>query len=331
VVDEKSNGGVGDAAREKDLEWPPGPYESTSEAAVTSVPSMRVVHCPDENCKALNPTKLLFCWKCGTSMVQGEEAAPPWSLRRALRLEKAPLRAGERARPNKPFLSKNPITLLRAGLVVLAVLLLVGALVIGAVKAWDWTQPRAVGWYASAREALFPRFHPVHVSSVNPTLTSHGKELKHPALDAFDRSLSTYWQSNTARHIWDKIRVNFKPPAKEINEITVFAGDPTATTIVPRAIQMTFYRWEPRPSQNPRCNAHRKGPHFPQRLRERGAFCVVGIAKQFPLLNTPTEQRFSTGTETNIGQIVITVRGAHRTAKKNAKTALTEVEFYDKH
>ena len=329
-ADGQTNGEVVATTPPGDLEWPPGPYEATPEPNGTAAPSLRVVHCPNDKCKALNPTKLLFCWKCGTPMAQGEEATLPWSLRRALRLEKPPLRAGERARPHKSFISEDPLTLLRAGLVVLGVLLLVSALVIGAIKAWGPSQHRVARWYGVSREAVFPRFKPVHPSSVNPPRT---KDPLHPAAAAFDRNLSTFWQSTTKRRVWDRIRVNFKPPAQHIDEVAVFAGDPTAATIVPRTLQMTFYTWQPHPSLDPtECRSQPDPPHFPRRVpAEAGAFCVTGIARQFALLNTPAEQRFSTGHQVSIGQIVITIRGVHRTDNPKAKAALTDVEFFDKH
>jgi hypothetical protein len=319
-------------ARAADFEWPPGPYHATHEPAVLSTSALRVVHCPNDKCKALNPARLLFCWRCDTPMIQGEEAGEPWRWRRVLRLEKPPLRAGERQRPRGPFISKDPRTLVRAGLIVLGLLVVLGALVIGAIKGWDAADKHASRWFGSAREALFPRFDPMSPSSVNPPRKKKdGKEIPHPAADAFDSNLSTYWQSTTPRQVWDRIRVNFKPAAKEINEVAVFAGDPTAKTIVPRSLQMTFYRWEPHPELHPdQCKVSRHLPPFPP-LREQGAFCVTGIAQQFPLVNTPSEQRFSTGTQRDIGQVVITIRGVHRTDNPKAKAALTDIEFFNKH
>jgi hypothetical protein len=328
-TDETTNGGATTGTTEQEHEWPPGPYQSTGEPTVARpAASMRVVHCPNEECQALNPTTLLFCWKCESSMARGAEAQPPWSLKRALRLEKPPLRAGERERARR-----KDGRILRLALAVAAVLLVLAALVIGAVKAWGPAEAHAAHWYNASREALFPRFDPVYPSSVNPP---RAKSPAHPAADAFDRNLSTYWQSTTPRQIWDKIRVNFNPAAKEIDEVSIFAGDPTATTIVPEAIQMTFYRWEPHPSQHPDTCKVRPGVSFKRPGRqsgqqERGVFCVTGIAKQFDLVNTPTEQRFSTGKQHDIAQVVITIRGVHRADNPKAKAALTDVEFFAKH
>jgi hypothetical protein len=327
-TDERRSGGVA-TIEATEHEWPPGPYVSTREPAVaTAATSIRVVPCPNEECRALNPTTLLLCWRCQNPMTRGIEAEPPWSLRRALRLEKPPLHAGERERPRWSPIGKDGRTL-RTVLAVLAILLVLTALVLGAVKAWGPAEAQAARWYGSSREALFPRFEPVYPSSVNPPRRTHAA---HPAADAFDRNLSTYWQSTTPRQVWDKIRANFNPAAKEIDEVSVFAGDPTATTIVPESIQITFYRWEPRPSQHPdtcKVPSNRRG--LPAGRPEHGAFCVTGIAKQFNLVNTPAEQRFSTGAQRDIGQVVITIRGVHRADNPKAKAALTDIEFFAKH
>jgi hypothetical protein len=282
---------------------------------------MRVVHCPNEECRAVNPTTLLLCWRCESPMVRGTEARPSWSLRRALRLEKPPLRAGERERPRRPLIGKDGRTL-RTSLVVLGILLLLAGLILAAVKAWGPAEAHAAHWYSSSREALFPRFDPVAPSSVNPPRTSKLSNPAHPPADAFDRNLSTYWQSTTPRNAPDKIRVSFNQAAKEIDEVSIFAGDPTGTTIVPQSIQMTFYRWDPHFG----CK-----PNLPENRQQRGKFCVTGIAKEFNLVNTPTEQRFSTGKQRDVGQVVITIRGVHRADNPKARAALTDVEFFAKH
>jgi hypothetical protein len=316
-TDEKTNGGEA-TIETTEHEWPPGPYQSTREPAVgKAATSMRVVHCPNEACQALNPATLLFCWKCESPMAQGVQAKPRWSLRRALRLEKPPLRAGERERSRRPLIGREGP--LRAALVVLAILLVLAALVLGAVKGWGPARAQAVRWFNSSRTALFPRFEPVYPSSVNPPRRT---DPAHPPADAFDRNLSTYWQSKTKRQVWDKIRVSFNPAAKQIDEVSVYAGDPTGTTVVPESLQMTFYRWEPHPNQ------HRDTCKTPSNV---GEFCVVGVPKEFNLVNTPTEQRFSTGTQRDIGEVVITIRGVHRSDNPTAKAALTDVEFWAKH
>jgi hypothetical protein len=329
--DGEPNGATVDATAASESEWPPGPYEPTSEPVPTSKISMRLVHCRNEECKALNPETLVFCWKCGTPMAHGEEAQPPWSLRRFLRLEKQPLPAGEREYPTKPFFSKDPRSLLRLGLIVAAVLVLGAALVIGAIKALGPAWEQASRGYGASRMALFPRFEPVHPSSVNPPVTAKSVNRRHPPRDAFDRNLSTYWQSTTARHVPDLIRVTFKPPAHHIEEVVIFAGDPTATTIVPASIQMTFYRWEQNPSKHDKeCERPRHRTYFPERLVEPGSVCVKEIVKPFKLENTPTGQRFNTGRQENVSLVVVTIVGVHRSDNPNAKAAITDIEYFDK-
>jgi hypothetical protein len=261
-------------------------------------------------------------------MVRGVETKPRRSLKRTLRLEKDPLPAGDRERV------RRPVTL-RTALVVLGILLLLAALVVGAVKAWGPTEAHAAHWYDSSREALFPEFDPVAPSSVNPSRRSKLSNPAHPPADAFDSNLSTYWQSTTARDAPDKIRVNFKQAANEIDEVAIFAGDPTGTTIVPKSIQMTFFRWQPRQRRYPgSCKPNKWGnligPRVPEGQTAHGVFCVIDI-KRFDLVNTPTEQRFSTGKQTDVGQITITIRGVHRADNPKAKAAMTDVEFFTKH
>jgi hypothetical protein len=126
--------------------------------------------------------------------------------------------------------------------------------------------------------------------------------------------------------------------------MTVFGGDPTATTIVPRALQVTFYSWVQHPGgDQSRCTTPRYSGYvhtYPARLRlplpppprrELGEFCVLEVGKVFNLLNTPTEQRFSTGKLLNVAQAVITIRGVHRQDNPKAKAAITDIEFFQKH
>jgi len=314
-------------------EWPPGPYQALHEGARPERQSLRVVHCPNDKCKALNPSRLLVCWRCGTAMIQGEQAKAAGVRRRRwwlfFRQERAPLQAGQREYPEEPFISRDPKVLLRAGVIVAGVLLLLSALIIGVVKAWDPATAKAAHGYGWTREKLFPRFSPHHPSSVWPPRVKRNPKtgrldaVRHPASDAFDRNLSTYWQSVTPRAKWDNLRVNFKPAVDQFTDVSVFAGDPTATTIVPRALQLTFYRWEPHLT----CNGD--FPHFP--VRVRGTFCVIGRPTIVQLQNTPTEQRFTLGLYQDVAQIVVTVRGTHRTNKPKAKAAITDIEFFDRH
>ena len=341
-TDGEPDGETAASTAASESEWPPGPYEPTSEPADTSGVSMRVVHCPNEECKALNPATLDLCWKCKTPIAQGVEAKPPWSLSSLLRQEKPPLPAGERDYPVKPFLGKDPRSLLRTGLIVAGVLLLAGALLVGAVKAWGPASAGATHGYGVAREALFPRFKPVPPSGVNPPRNGKDVNRLHPPFHAFDSNLSTYWKTTTASHVPDEIRVSFNPPAHHIDEVIVFAGDPTATTIVPSSLQMTFYRWEPFPSRHSdECGhptrlfergefCHPAECEQPTRFFDRGAFCVIDIAPRFDLKNTPTPQRFSTGKQADVARVVITIRGVHRSNNKNAKAAITDIEFFDR-
>jgi hypothetical protein len=330
-------------------EWPPGPYQPIHEPTVTAVPPMRLVHCTNDACGVPNPANLFFCWRCGTPLIHGGEAPKRWSLRRMLGLERPPLRAGERARPRKPIFSRGRI---RAALVVVATLVALAALAVGVDKAWRPAEHGLSRGYEVSREALWPQFEPVYPSSVNPPrhpgLIAHVRlwrlhvNPQHPPFDAFDRNLSTYWQSVTPRQQWDRIRANFNPAAKEIDEVSIYAGDPTGATIVPESIQMTFYRWQPHPSRpglRPRrpphsavgCPRPLRPPRSAGGPRRSGVYCVAGVVRVFTLENTPAVQRFSTGTQRNISMVVITVRDVHRADNPKAKAALTDIEFFRRH
>ena len=323
-------------------ERPPAWYQAPDERAEPKQQLFRVEQC--SKCGRYNPSRLLTCLNCGAPMspdakpVEAEERRRRRSWRRLLLLPaKEPLPAGQHEPKKKPFVGRDPRTLLRAGLITAGALLLGFVLVIAAIKAWHPAYANGKRLYHASRERLFPRFTPHHPSSVFPPRlqkdpkTGRLEELPHPAADAFDRNLSTYWQSTTPRQVWDTLRINFKPAVKEFNDVTVFAGDPTATTIVPKQLQMTFYRWEPHPDLLPdECKA-RYHPPLPPIRPARGQFCVMDI-RVISLLNTPAEQRFSIGTQKDVAQVVITVRGTHRsTLKKGTQAALTDIEFFDRH
>lgn len=320
----------------KSNEWPPGPYHAQHEHTKTEQPPLRVRECP--NCKALNPTRLLVCWNCSASMIEVDEAAEETRRRKwwlFFRRDRPPLRAGEREYPEEPFISRDPKVLLRAGLITAGLLLLLSALVVGLVKVWGPGTAEAAHGYGWTREKLFPRFTPHHPSSVRPPqglVMVRGKKLPdpHPARYAFDRNLSTYWQSRTPKNQWDNLTVYFKPAIKQFTDVSVFAGDPTARTVVPRQLQFTFFSWDPHPDLDPNnCKGHNPD-HFPLRP-SRGTFCVIGDPKLVDLVNKPTEQRFSVGLRKNVARVVITVRGTHRTTVPKAKAAITDIEFFDRH
>jgi hypothetical protein len=125
------------------------------------------------------------------------------------------------------------------------------------------------------------------------------------------------------------VRINFKPVVVEFNDVSVYGGDPTAKTIVPRQLQLAFYTWEPhRPTTS--CtlpldlNKDLKNLH-----RGKGTWCVTEI-KPITLLNTPAEQRFSFPAQRNVGQITITIRGTHHSDDPKARAAITDIEFFDR-
>ena len=289
---------------------------------------------------------------------------------RAHRPEKE-LPAGVHERPRRRLLGKDLAVLLNTWLKVLAVVVIVGAAAIGGLWAWNSTlKPRAADLYASSREALFPRYRsvgPHTIFYVQPNLCSAGvrparqrKELSrsplpakldvlrrknknpprkpcypvkstHSVADIFDKNLDTFWLSPTKLGANDLIVVRFDP-AVDIAAFTVFAGDPTGAQAVPKNIQMTFYG----PAQTvyyaapvdypPPGTTARTLPRTTKRL-----YWPVLAVREWTLLDTQAEQPFSTGDRTNIARVVITIRGHYPNPNRDAKQALTEVEFFDKY
>ena len=92
-------------------------------------------------------------------------------FKRSHRIDNDPLPARERKRPRNPFLGKGRMERLSASLKVLAVVLGVAAICIGGLWAWNSAiRPQMESWYASSREALFPRFRPVAPALIFYTL-----------------------------------------------------------------------------------------------------------------------------------------------------------------
>jgi len=322
-----------------ETEQPPGPFHPPDKARVPVQSTLRVWECP--KCRALNPARLGVCWSC-TRPKESTAAEPDDARRRRwwlfFREERHPLPAGQHEEPKEPLVSKDPRVLVRDGLIVAGVGLLLTVLVIAAVKSWHPVYRDSRRLYNAGRERVFPLYTPHHPSSVWPPRLHRNKngkivELKHPAADAFDRNLSTYWLSLTPRQVWDTLRINFKPAVTEFNDVVIFAGDPTAKTIAPKTLQLAFYRWEPHPDNFPdECNVPLKRRPLTVRRPTRPEFCLIGNPLLIALLNTPAQQRFSIGTKKDVAQIVITVRGTHRsTLGKKARAAITDIEFFDRH
>jgi ribosomal protein L40E len=294
-------------------------------------------------------------------------------FKRAHRLEKDPLPAGERKRARDPFLGKDPMVLLRTGLKVLAIVLIVGVVLIGGL--WAWTSavhPQIMSFYASSREALFPRFKsvpPSRIWYVAPSRCAAGLSARpggqrrpvtptrravpnrftplrprrnpgrrpcfpihseHSAAEAFDKDLNTFWLSPTPRGSNDLLVVRFQPQAT-IALFTIYAGDPTGEQVVPRTIQMTFYGpaetvYYPAPVSYPATGT--QGPITGTRRR---IYWPVAAVREWTLLNSQAQQRFSTGDLKNIARVVITIRGSYANPDASARQALTEVEFFDKY
>ena len=294
-------------------------------------------------------------------------------FKRSHPIENDPLPAGERKRPRNPFLGKGRMEILSASLKVLAVLLIVAASCIGALWAWNSAiRPQIVSWYASSREALFPRFRPVppamifytspndcvaglralpdqskkKVTPISRAIPKKFKPLrqkKNPApkrcriksvnnvAEAFDKDLSTFWLSTTARTTNDRIVVRFKPQT-DIAAFTIYAGDPTGAQVVPQVIQMTFYGPEetvyyPPPTFYP---PPKKRDGTLKTTRPRPYWPIAAV-QEWTLLDTQAQQRFSTGDLTDIARVVITIRGTHPNADPKATQAVTELEFFDKY
>ena len=117
----------------------------------------------------------------------------------------------------------------------------------------------------------------------------------------------------------------------DIALFTIYAGDPTGKQIVPEEIQMTFYGpaetvYYPPPTIFP---APKKGNTLPS--SRKGRHWPVTAVREWTLLDSQAQQRFSTGDLKNIARVAITIRGSHANANRKATQALTEVEFWDKY
>ncbi len=122
-------------------ERPPAWYQAPDERAEPKQQLFRVEQC--SKCGRYNPSRLLTCLNCGAPMspdakpVEADERRRRRSWRRLLLLPaKEPLPAGQHEPKKKPFVSRDPRTLLRAGLITAGALLLGFVLVIAAIKAW---------------------------------------------------------------------------------------------------------------------------------------------------------------------------------------------------
>ena len=256
-------------------------------------------------CQTENSPRILFCRTCERSLAEPEMVAPS-RIQRVLRRAKGRVPAGEPIAPPRPVLR------------VLVVSLLVLALLLGAFVAWGSIRPRQ----KALIEALFPKF--ITVQPTSERYVSGRTNPRHNVQSAFDRDINTYWQSTTPRFRADRIVVAFDSPVN-VDEVIILAGDPTGTDIVPRHVQMTFYKPKPFGSAD-------RAPGDPS-----AAWPIHEPIENFSLANTEAEQRFATNQE-GIARIVITIRGVYGKAnpdplskhRPRLKAALTEVEFKDK-
>jgi hypothetical protein len=359
--------------REPGREYEPPP-EHAGDEVQEPPPMVGQLVCP--KCGSGNWPHVRFCRRCGAGLESASVAAPPprlpgplgsFLVGLAYRREKDPLPAGQRKRPRNPFLGRDPMVLLHTSLKVLAILLIVGAACIGGLWVWHSTlHPRVVSWYASSREALFPRFRSVSPAMIfytapncvagvaarpdgqrrqltptrraipnqyTPVRATKRCRIKstNSIAEAFDKNLNTFWLSPTPRGTNDRIAVRFQPQA-DIAAFTIYAGDPTGEQVVPQNIQMTFYGpaeivYYPAPVLYP---APKKRENTLTSTR-RGLYWPVTAVRDWTLLDTQAQQRFSTGDLTNIARVVITIRGNYPNANRKATQALTEVEFFDKY
>ncbi len=203
-------------------------------------------------------------------------------FKRSHRIDNDPLPARERKRPRNPFLGKGRMERLSASLKVLAVVLGVAAICIGGLWAWNSAiRPQMESWYASSREALFPRFRPVApaliVYTVPNTCAAQFKArpgprkkvtpasravpnqvtVKPPLKTPAPKGCFPVKSQNSIAEAFDNDLSTYwlSPTSRDKNDrivlrfdpqtdiaaFTIYAGDPTGAQVVPEVIGMTFY------------------------------------------------------------------------------------------
>jgi ribosomal protein L40E len=293
-------------------EPPVGPVEPTREYVpapagahdeLPPAPGDRV--CP--NCSAGNVPAVRFCRRCGATLDGVRPLPIPWWQRLLGRGRTLP--AGARPWPGRRRrLARTGGDIARAILKAFAVAAVVAALVIGVLWAWNSKVEDAVRHaYRGARLTIWPEYDavpavPPRNANAAGWLPGHGPRA------AFDKNWNTFW---VARDPYPKRKNRLTAgfhPARDVDKVGFFGGDPTATLLVPKVVQLTFYRWN----------------------SKHETWYIVKPQPTWRLANKPGFQRFKLkgGRFHDVGRVVLTIRSVYVGAAK--RVAMTEVEFFDK-
>ena len=314
------------------VEWAPPPETEAEELE----PEVGQVVCPV--CSAGNPAHIRFCRRCATPLAGVPVIRPPW-WRRFLAGWREPLGAGERRwGGRRRRLVRTPADWARTVLKVLLLIVAIVALVIAVLWSWNSRVERAVrDAITSARYIIWPQYDPIRPAGTGYATTFAPR---HRARQAFDKDWNTFWATKPGKAVGARLVVRLEPPS-DIDKVGVFAGDPTASRLVPKRVQFAFYRWAPRmqPTRGTpwrQCQRRDRVTGATSRRRQSTAAlrrsartpCWRLIAiRPMDLLNEPGYQRSKLNVD-GVRRVVVTIRSVHEGPARSA--ALTEVEFFDK-
>ena len=262
------------------------------------VPRIGDLICP--RCGAGNLPHLNFCRRCGSTLASAPVLMPTW-WQRILR-RRPPPRAGERRGwvRSRGRIRQDELT--RAALIGIVAVAVAAVVALGGLLAWRaGAKDAAVDVYESTRGTLFPRYEPVRPVADRASSSRR----RHRAHAAFDQDLNTFWLAKRrGRGTGARLVVRFEPET-DLARMGIFAGDPVAKQLVPKTLQLTFFRRRARPARG---------------------WEVVNI-RTLDLENEPDFQRRDLDVE-DIQRLVMTIRKTYRSDTPRASAAITEVEFF---
>jgi hypothetical protein len=261
-------------------------------------PGVGYLVCP--RCGAGNLPHLNFCRRCGSTLASAPIVMP--TLWQRILRRRPPPRAGERRGwvRSRGRVRRDELT--RSALIGIAAVAVVAVVALGALLAWRaGAKDAAVDVYESTRGTLFPRYEPVRPVADRASSSRR----RHRAHAAFDQDLNTFWLAKRrGRGTGARLVVRFEPET-DLARMGIFAGDPVAKQLVPKTLQLTFFRRRARPARG---------------------WEVVNI-RTLDLENEPDFQRRDLDVE-DIERLVMTIRKTYRSDTPRASAAITEVEFF---
>jgi hypothetical protein len=286
----------GPTARKPAPEFVPPPPRPRQEVPPAGIGYLVCPRCGTGNLPHLN-----FCRRCGLTLASAPVVMPTW-WQRILR-RRPPARAGERRGwvRSRGRIRRDELT--RSALIGLAAVAVAAVVALGGLLAWRaGAKDAAVDAYESTRGFLFPRYEPVRPVAER---ASSARRRRHRADAAFDQDLNTFWLAGRrGGGTGARLVMRFEPET-DLARMGVFVGDPVAKQLVPKRLQLTFFRRRARPARG---------------------WEVVDI-RNLDLENEPDFQRRDLDVE-NIQRLVMTIRKTYRSDSPRASAAITEVEFF---